>query len=98
MIDFSSNTWIFASLSLLTVAIIGKLISGVFLTNLTWISRLGIGLAMIPRGEVGLIFAKVGKNAEIIDETLFAALILVIAVTTIIAPACLRLVHGKTAA
>lgn len=48
-----------------------------------------VGLAMIPRGEVGLIFANVGKSLGVLSDQVFAVLIITILITTIIAPALL---------
>jgi Kef-type K+ transport system membrane component KefB len=45
-----------------------------------------IGVAMIPRGEVGLIFAQMGLTTQAIDQSLFSALTLMVMVTTFLAP------------
>ena len=52
--------------------------------------RLLIGLGMMPRGEVGLIFATIGMGAGVFDDDLHAALVLVVLATTVISPAALR--------
>ena len=49
-----------------------------------------IGLGMIPRGEVGLIFATIGLNEGILGKNLYAALLLVVLVTTLMTPPLLR--------
>lgn len=49
-----------------------------------------VGIGMIPRGEVGLIFAGVGRSLEVFDDDLFAALVIMIIVTTLITPPLLR--------
>jgi Kef-type K+ transport system membrane component KefB len=85
----STFIWLL-SLSLLLVAILGKLASGFLLFNeSTWI-KWAVGLAMIPRGEVGLIFAEVGRTHAILDNDLYAALIIVIALTTMCTPFAMR--------
>jgi len=71
--------------SLLAVAIVGKLAGG-FVLREPWPRRLLIGTAMVPRGEVGLIFAELGRVNGIFNDEVYAALILVIAVTTLMAP------------
>ena len=43
---------------------------------------MAIGIAMIPRGEVGLIFAELGCTSGILNNDIYAALIIVIAMTT----------------
>lgn len=45
-----------------------------------------IGAAMIPRGEVGLIFAQLGRTTGVLDAGLFSALLLMVMVTTFMAP------------
>jgi Kef-type K+ transport system membrane component KefB len=49
-----------------------------------------IGAGMIPRGEVGLIFAQMGKDGGVLDPGLFAALTVVVMVTTFLAPPLLK--------
>jgi Kef-type K+ transport system membrane component KefB len=55
--------------------------------------QMAVGVAMIPRGEVGLIFAEVGKSSKIFDDALYAALVIVIAVTTLAPPFFLRMLY-----
>src|SRR5919106_5939240 len=55
-IDWESPfIWLF-SLSLVVIAVIGK-VAGALLIRDSWYARLAIGMAMVPRGEVGLIFS-----------------------------------------
>ena len=49
-----------------------------------------IGAGMIPRGEVGLIFAQMGRSVGLLDEGLYAALTVVVLVTTFVAPPLLK--------
>jgi Kef-type K+ transport system membrane component KefB len=49
-----------------------------------------IGVGMIPRGEVGLIFAQVGLTTKVFDEGLFSAVTLMVMVTTFMAPPLLK--------
>ncbi len=74
---------------LMLVAVAGKVL-GAMLIREPLASRLAVGLAMIPRGEVGLIFAELGRVGGILDNELYAALILVIAATTLLAPFALK--------
>jgi Kef-type K+ transport system membrane component KefB len=53
--------------------------------------RLAVGLGMIPRGEVGLIFASIGRTLTIdgervIDTTVYAAVVVMVALTTLLTP------------
>ncbi len=88
-VDWSSPfIWSF-SLSLLAAAVLGKLLGTLFL-HAPWTERFAIGIAMIPRGEVGLIFAELGRTAGILDNEMYAALIIVIALTTLLSPMALK--------
>ncbi|HEY3358581.1 MAG TPA: cation:proton antiporter [Polyangia bacterium] len=58
------------------------------------VDRLSIGLGMVPRGEVGLIFANVGLHLSlggerIIDEGIFSAVVMMVIVTTVVTPPAL---------
>jgi Kef-type K+ transport system membrane component KefB len=84
------------SLSLLAVGIIGKLMSGFFLRNESRMKQWIIGTAMIPRGEVGLIFATIGLTTKVFNDDVYASILLVITLTTLLAPFCLRWLYGFT--
>ncbi|HEY9747190.1 MAG TPA: cation:proton antiporter [Allocoleopsis sp.] len=77
---------------LVVVAILGKVITGVTVFGQPNINRLAIGVGMIPRGEVGLVFAGVGSASGILSKPLEAAIIVMVIVTTFVAPPLLRLV------
>lgn len=87
--------WILSG-SLTLVAIIGKLFSAFFLKGESRLMQLIIGTAMIPRGEVGLIFANVGLTAGVLKNDVYAAIILVITITTLTAPFSLRWLYSYT--
>ena len=81
-----------AGLLLTIVAIVGKVAAG-------WgcpptMNRLAVGFGMMPRGEVGLIFAGIGKGIGVVDEGLFSAVVLLVMVTTVLAPVLLRATMG----
>lgn len=90
----SSFIWAL-SLSLVLAAILGKLLSGFLLFKESRWIKWAVGLAMIPRGEVGLIFADVGRENKILDNDLYAALIIVIAATTIFTPFAMRYFYSR---
>ena len=73
---------------LIIAAILGKLISG-FGSRIKG-ERLLIGIGMLPRGEVGLIFASIGKTLGVVSDELFSAIILMVIITTVIAPIWLK--------
>ncbi len=89
-IDFSSADFWILSLSLIVVAILGKVLSG-FVIGGSLRERLSVGISMMPRGEVGLIFAEFGRSFKAIDDVGYAVVVFVVAVTTLIAPLLLKI-------
>jgi Kef-type K+ transport system membrane component KefB len=83
---------------LIVVAIIGKLVTGFVVFGQPGINRLAIGVGMIPRGEVGLVFAAYGATSGVLSPALQAAIIVMVILTTFIAPPLLRVVFGETEA
>ena len=91
-VDWSSGfIWLF-SLTLLVVAIAGKLVGGLIVRE-SLHARVAIGMAMVPRGEVGLIFAELGRTSGVFDAEIYAAVVLVIAYTTLLSPFWIRLFY-----
>jgi len=74
------------------VAILGKVLSGWAFASKQPLSRLMIGLGMIPRGEVGLIFASTGLALGVLDDKLYAIAVMVVFLTTFVSPPLLALV------
>jgi Kef-type K+ transport system membrane component KefB len=92
-VDWTSSwIWIF-SLGMAAIAIIAKL-AGPFLIRESNYMRIAIGMAMVPRGEVGLIFAELGRTAGVFDASVYAGLILVITYTTLAAPFWIKLYYS----
>ena len=82
------------ALALTVVAILGKQACGLGAVE-RGLDRLSIGIGMVPRGEVGLIFAGVGltlsvDGERIIDEAVFAAILTMVMITTVITPPLLQ--------
>lgn len=95
-IDWSSPfIWGF-SLTVFILAVIGKMI-GPFLIKETIYSKLAIGMAMVPRGEIGLIFAELGKLSGILNNEVHAAMIIVIILTTLLSPFVMKWYHNNYA-
>ncbi len=92
-VDWGSSFVWFFSLSLVVVAIVGKLGGGWLLVREPWLLRTAVGAAMVPRGEVGLVFAEMGRVGGILDGETYAALVLVIAYTTLLAPFWMKLFY-----
>jgi Kef-type K+ transport system membrane component KefB len=77
---------------LLTAALLSKLATGWSYLSKERTNRLAVGLAMIPRGEVGLIFLGLGSQSGVLGPSLEAAILLMVIGTTFLAPVLLRLV------
>jgi Kef-type K+ transport system membrane component KefB len=90
VIDFTSSNFWYMGLTFLLLAVIGKYIGVFFLRKTTALKKALIGISMIPRGEVGLIFAEVGRLNGILDNHIYAILIFVIIVTTVAPPFLLK--------
>lgn len=90
----SSSIWIM-TLLLLIVAFIGKFASGMALRKESLSTKIIIGTAMIPRGEVGLIFANIALTAGVFTDDIYASIILVIALTTVLTPFALRFLYNR---
>ena len=80
---------------LIVVAIIGKMLAGLGAFGIPKINKLAIGMGMIPRGEVGLVFAAIGSSIGILSKSLNAAIVSMVIVTTFVAPPLLRLAFGS---
>jgi Kef-type K+ transport system membrane component KefB len=81
------------AIGLIIIAIIGKLLAG--LGSTSKLNRLGIGIGMMPRGEVGLVFASIGKSLGVVDNTIFSAIVLMVIITTLATPPLLILTLGR---
>lgn len=81
-------------------ALIGAAVVGKFVAGFTpyWFKgrKAVIGVGMIPRGEVGLIFAQMGLTTGVLSSGLFSALTLMVMVTTFIAPPLLKVLFPPT--
>ena len=93
-IDWGSPfIWKF-SLALLVAAIVGKLV-GAFLIKEPWPARCVIAMAMRPRGEVGLIFAELGRITRIFNNEIYAGMVIVIALTTLLPPFIMKWFYSR---
>lgn len=93
-IDWASPfIWSFSGVMLL-VALLGKML-GALVVHANWATRGIIGLAMIPRGEVGLIFAELGRVGGIFNNEVYAGLIIVIAITTLVPPLVMKWFYSR---
>jgi Kef-type K+ transport system membrane component KefB len=79
---------------LILLAILGKIAAG---WAAPWVRfrHLVVGVGMVPRGEVGLIFADIGRRAGVLNEAVFGAVLLMVMATTFVAPPTLKLLFGR---
>jgi Kef-type K+ transport system membrane component KefB len=91
-LDPNNRAGLIMATFLVVVAIIGKTVTGLAVFGQPGINRLAIGVGMVPRGEVGLVFAGVGSGIGILSKPLEAAVIVMVILTTFLAPPVLRLV------
>ena len=93
--DHDNHEGLIIAAFLLVVAIVGKVAAGWSYVSAEPTNRLVVGLGMMPRGEVGLIFLGLGSQADILSPALEAAILLMVIGTTFLAPVLLRLVLGN---
>ncbi len=86
---FFSGHVLFVAAILTVIAVVGKVVASVGARG-TNTDKLLIGMGMIPRGEVGLIFASIGVAVGVFDDDLYAVILLVVLLTTVITPPLLR--------
>lgn len=94
----SNREGLVIAIFLIAIAIIGKVVTGLAVFGQPGINRLAIGVGMIPRGEVGLVFAGVGSASGVLSKPLEAAIIMMVILTTFLAPPLLRFVFPQTPA
>jgi Kef-type K+ transport system membrane component KefB len=71
------------ALGITFVAFVGKIVSGLVAGKVNkWI----VGFGMVPRGEVGLIFAVMGKSLGVFNDAVFSVIVIVIILTTMLTP------------
>lgn len=93
-IDWSSPfIWSF-SLLFFIIAVLGKFSGALFIKE-SWRMRMMVGLAMVPRGEVGLIFAELGRVSNIFNNEIYAGMVIVIALTTILPPLIMKWSYSR---
>ena len=91
---FTSGGSLELAVALIVVAIIGKQACALGVT-VPGVNRLAVGIGMIPRGEVGLIFANVGAGltldgVPVVGPSSFSAVVLMVIVTTLVTPQALK--------
>jgi Kef-type K+ transport system membrane component KefB len=79
------------ALGVTVLAVLGKVAAG-WAAPWARFHRLAVGIGMVPRGEVGLIFADIGRRAGILTDDMFGVVLLMVMGTTFVAPPLLKLV------
>ena len=80
---------VFIIVLMLVVAMAGKLAAGAGVVGKGF-DRIGIGIGMIPRGEVGLVFASFALKNRIMSDGVYSVMVFVVLLTTVLGPICLR--------
>lgn len=92
----ANRTSLGVGVALIVCGVAGKILAG----YVPWWFRgrkLLVGVAMVPRGEVGLIFAQMGLASGAIDSGLFGAIMLMVLATTLVTPPLLgRVARPRT--
>jgi Kef-type K+ transport system membrane component KefB len=84
------------ALGVTLVAVVGKLVAGFAAGR--GINPWVVGWGMVPRGEVGLIFAMVGQQLGAIDDAMFSVIVIMVILSTIVSPPILTWLLRKSAA
>ncbi|MCK9472488.1 cation:proton antiporter [Sulfurimonas sp.] len=90
IIDFSSSSFWIMGLSFIFIAFLSKFLGAFFIIQKCARNNALIGISMVPRGEVGLIFAEMGRVNGVLPNEIYAMLIFVIIITTIVPPFLLK--------
>ncbi|MEZ4412768.1 MAG: cation:proton antiporter [Gemmatimonadales bacterium] len=85
------------AVGLTVLAILGKVAAG-YAAPWSKFRRLAVGVGMVPRGEVGLIFADVGRRSGLLTDDVFSVVLLMVMGTTFVAPPLLKILfRGQSA-
>jgi Kef-type K+ transport system membrane component KefB len=91
--DFNTGVLVIGGI-LTVIAIFGKVIAG---WAVPWekMNHLAVGVGMIPRGEVGLIFADIGRRGGLLSEAVFSAILIMVMVSTFVTPPLLKVIFQR---
>lgn len=81
-------------LILTAIAIGGKLVAGLAVRR-DDTSKLLVGVGMVPRGEVGLIFASIGLHEGILSRAVYSAILIMVILSTFVVPPVLKLLFSS---
>jgi Kef-type K+ transport system membrane component KefB len=97
--SFAQPSVLVLALALTVAAVLGKQVCGLGVLG-KGIDRLSVGVGMIPRGEVGLIFANIGltllvAGAPVLSRSTYSAVVVMVIVTTLVTPPALKFTLGR---
>lgn len=87
--DPAARKFFLIGLALTAIGVVGKVAAG-YVVWKKGMNRTLVGVGMIPRGEVGLIFAQIGLSSGLLSAGLYSAVALMVMLTTFMAPPLLR--------
>lgn len=87
-------TVLLVALGVTIAAFVGKIVSGLAAGKVNkWI----VGFGMIPRGEVGLIFASIGKSLGVVSDEVFSVIVIMVIASTLVTPIILTSLLRRSA-
>jgi Kef-type K+ transport system membrane component KefB len=91
--SFFNMRIVLVGLAIAGAAILGKLFCSVCVAErgMGWWSRLAIGIAMVPRLEVTLIIATIGKSLGVLSDALFSSIVVMVVITALVSPPFLKM-------
>ena len=101
LLDFARGDILAFALVLTLAAIVGKQVCGLGILK-KGVDRIAVGFGMIPRGEVGLIFASIGASLTlhgkpIVDSATYGAVVIMVVLTTLVTPPLIKWRFGNLA-
>ncbi len=93
---FADTSVIVLAAVLTVAAMLGKIVSG--LPCGRGVDKLSVGIGMMPRGEVGLIFASIGKGLGVVSDAVFSAVVIMVMLTTLLTPPLLKMTLARSEA
>jgi Kef-type K+ transport system membrane component KefB len=88
---FHDRSTVLLSLAVIVAAVLSKLIGcGIGAWHLGHMDMLRVGVGMVPRGEVGMVVAQIGLSLGVINQAIYAVVVLMTVVTTVVAPPMLK--------
>jgi Kef-type K+ transport system membrane component KefB len=86
---FRSTEILGLAAAMTAAAVVGKQVCGLGVLD-RGVSRLVVGIGMIPRGEVGLIFVGIGSQLGVFDNAMVSAMVVMVLLTTVMTPPLLK--------